>query len=544
MSNTFKQSFKQDCDVAYERGDPIISDNEYEALFGNNASAMILPSSHEKKKLPVFMGSINKVRDEKALEKWLKKFKHTNCVVVSPKLDGVSALLSFDKNTGPALYSRGNGKEGTSLNMLLPWLNDWQKLSTVPTGPKGACIRGELIIKKNVFNKKYASIFKNARNMVAGQVSKKKPSSMLSDIVFVPYELIESQGPNMCPSKQLDLLYTDQILRCNTEFVWKIVQSTDVTIAMLSDLYAFWSKNLNYEIDGLVISSDSAYQSVLTGTPHTSFAFKPKIEEEETSVARVVSVTWNVSKWGVYKPVVNITPTKMKDVTISNLNGHNAAYIRANNLGKNALIKIVRSGKVIPYIVEVLQPGTEVEVPEGVWKGVDVYTSSTPTQNEQNEQNEQNADDNVLIKKLSHCLKTLKVLSLGPKTVERLVTKCKYKTFLELLVCSEQTLQTEFTPHSASNIVKVILELKSRPLLVSVLIAASGVLGQGISESKATTLLKTLDHTRVPRLNEVSNIDGFALKTATQVRDNFKKMIKFVEACKQNGLQIVWDNEV
>jgi len=529
-------TFKQKCDSAYELGEPIIADNEYEALFGENASAMTHPHSNEKKKIPIFMGSLDKVKDDKTLQVWLRKFKAAGVtsVVVSPKLDGVAALLSVGRDNGLVeMYSRGNGKEGSSLNKIISWIFDSQKLSVLNSNPslERSYIRGELIMKKDVFKRKYSLNFKNARNMVAGQVSKKEPDNILSDIVFVPYEVINTTTLNNLPSTQLTFLYST--LCFDTGFVWKSLNIEEVTIASLSELYACWSKSVNYEIDGLVVAANIEYQNVGSGNPTTAFAFKLHSSlTEDSAIAKVVSVTWSISKWGAYKPVVNITPTKMKDVTISNLNGHNAAYICTNKLGKDALVRFIRSGKVIPYITEVLQPGSDIEVPEGIWKGTDIYTVV------------QDNDDNVLIKKLFHCLKTLQVMSIGLKTTEKLVTKCGYKTFLQLMKCTEQRLKTEFTPHTAYTIFKAIAELKTRPLLVSVLITASGILGQGISSAKAVMLLNTIDHTCVPKLSEVMTVSGFATKTATQVCDNFQNMLNFVEDCKQHGLQVIWDNEV
>jgi NAD-dependent DNA ligase len=544
-----KQSFKRICDVAYERGNPVLPDSAYDALFGANASAMDSLQPGKKRTLPVFMGSLDKVKGDTMLRLWLAKFGSASSVVITPKLDGMSALLSFgDGLTGPSLTSRGNGREGSVLDKLLPWISDWGRLYTdeavlALSNGRETHVRGELIMKKDVFKARYATTYKNARNLVAGQVSKKcafgNGDNFYADISFVPYELIHTPGPNVRPSTQLRELYSDPVMQTNG-FVWTTVPTNALTVDYLEELYAKFSEELNYAIDGLVVSLDHAYESACSGNPYTTFAFKP--QETESAEADVVSVTWNVSKWGALKPVVNIVPVQMEDVVISNVSGHNAAYIRSNNIGAGAKIKVVRAGKVIPYIADVLSPGPEPAVlPEGVWQGAEIYIAKDGAQAQAVSASNGGLADDLLITRLVFCLKTLRVPFLGPHTVKRLVTKCGYKTLVSLLDCTEVCLLTEFRPCTAQSILKSIDELKSRPLLASTLVAASGVLGRGISEAKAAKLLRAVDHTRVPDMKEIRAIAGFAAKTSNTVHENFQDMIDLVEACRLHGLQVVWN---
>ena len=116
--------------IAYHDNDsPIISDDVYDAMkeqleklspdhpilkeigIGPEAEGAVGPNNKVKRvDLPHYMPSLDKIKpDGKSLERWKKKFPGS--VVVSSKLDGVSALFSiyYDAkgNLKTYLYSRG-----------------------------------------------------------------------------------------------------------------------------------------------------------------------------------------------------------------------------------------------------------------------------------------------------------------------------------------------------------------------------------------------------------------------------------------------------
>ena len=75
------------------------------------------PISKDKVKLPYIMPSLDKIKPStNALEKWKNKFKGP--YTTSDKLDGVSALLVFNKD-GQMLYTRGDGKKGQNISHLM-----------------------------------------------------------------------------------------------------------------------------------------------------------------------------------------------------------------------------------------------------------------------------------------------------------------------------------------------------------------------------------------------------------------------------------------
>ena len=111
----------------YYEGNPVISDDIFDImknyLSSREPNHEVLKeigasAPGEKVKLPYWMGSLDKIReDEKALESW--KSKHGGKVVISDKLDGNSALLAYNSKGTIKMYSRGDGLEGQDISHLI-----------------------------------------------------------------------------------------------------------------------------------------------------------------------------------------------------------------------------------------------------------------------------------------------------------------------------------------------------------------------------------------------------------------------------------------
>jgi len=521
-----EEVYKQICDEAYVHGKPIISDDEYDYLFGNNASAMVLPVGHVVA-LPVWMGSLNKVKTEKEFDTWIRKIgNNATHVVISPKIDGVSALVSADH-----MYSRGSGSIGSSLDRVLPYVRKNYNNPLIVT--PNDYIRGELVINKTTFNDKYASCFKNARNLVAGQLSKTSVDpNILQDINFVPYEWIDSSFTNKYPSEQFQYIHGNPGVINSSGFIWFKLPVAELTYDYCNDLLNSWSLSLPYDIDGLVIVPNLRYYSTRSGNPSLNIAFKKETNQEESAAVKVVRVEWQISKWGAYKPVVHVEPTFLDGCVISKVTGHNAKTILERQIGPGAVIKIVRSGKVIPYIVDVLTPSRRVAIPEGIWKGTDIYKSSSPNNKVSAQQQ---------IKGLTELFQKIGIKNISAKTIEKLYYDCNLKTFFAIINATPQIISNCYPlgEKKNKNIIEEITKVKQKPIQVHILVSASGVLGQGIGEQKTFTLLNTLGYTTVPTLEEIMAIEGFAKKTAEQVLKNFPNMQEFIETCKNNNLQLV-----
>ncbi len=160
----------------YSNNKPLMSDEEYDILkefieekFPENEAIQeghtMSSINIEKKKmeLPFEMWSMNKFKKEEQIKLWNKQYKGP--FVISAKVDGVSAGFS-SMNGELKLFTRGNGKVGQDISHAIEFLN-------LPINEKLE-IRGELLMKKDVFEQRWSHKFANVRNMIAGTANAKE----------------------------------------------------------------------------------------------------------------------------------------------------------------------------------------------------------------------------------------------------------------------------------------------------------------------------------------------------------------------------------
>ena len=358
----------------YNSSKPILSDQEYEIVEDvlrerdpDNKELKIGAPVKEKVKLPISMGSLDKVKDEKALVSWLKK-NPAKEYIISDKLDGVSFLIEGLADGSMKMYTRGDGTYGQDISTFIP------SIKSIPRRkmPAGILLRGELIMSKSKFERVWSKTAANARNMVSGLVNRKDLHKALASVDAIIYSRLDK--PSM-PEKQFKLAKSLGFKIAP----WKKVDRLDYN-ELVETLDTRKSKS-RFDLDGIVIQTNKRH-SVEAGNPSWAMAFKQN-SESDMRIATVVEVHWQASRYGKLKPRVEIEPLSLKGVTITFVTGHNAEYIKDNNIGPGTEIKIVRSGDVIPYIVDVLN-GTRAQMPEEdyVWDGVDVRVEQRTVEGE------------------------------------------------------------------------------------------------------------------------------------------------------------------
>ena len=227
---------------------------------------------------------------------------------------------------------------------------------------RGVVIRGEFIIPRALFEFKYKEKFANPRNMVAGIVNHKTINDAIKDLHFVAYELMK---PIYKPSKQMEFLST-----LDVEVVMHKFEQI-LTNELLSQTLMNWRYNYAYEIDGVIVADDKVYQRK-PGNPEHAFAFK-MVLSDQVAEAKVVDVLWAPSKDGYLKPRVQIEPINLGGVQITYATGFNGAFIHDNKIGIGAVVELIRSGDVIPYIRKVIVAADEAKMPSVPFKWNDTH---------------------------------------------------------------------------------------------------------------------------------------------------------------------------
>ena len=510
--------------VYYGNKEPIMTDDQYDLLreyvmkkYPKNKIAkeghvnLVVEVTKNKVKLPYEMWSMDKIKpDSGALPKWKKTY--TGPYVLSCKLDGVSGLYTTD-GPEPKLYTRGNGIIGQDITHLIPYL-------TLPQ-ESGLVIRGEFIVPKNVFKEKYGDEFANPRNFVAGLINQKKIiTERLADLDFVAYELIR---PEMKPSEQFNAL-TDM----NIE-VARFDVEEDISNELLSELLVAWRDDYKYEIDGVICCNDKVYPRK-RGNPDHAFAFKMVLSDQIAEV-KVTDVIWTPSKDGYLKPRVQVEPVVLGGVTIEYATGFNAKFIKDNNIGVGAVIKLIRSGDVIPHILAVIRPASEPLMPiqEYNWNetGVDIILKNKA------------ANSIVQGKVITGFFKGIGVDGLGPGNIKRIIA-AGFDTVPKILSMSQEDfLSVEgFKSKLATKIYNGIQEKVSSASLPS-LMHATNLFGRGFGTKRLKLILEAFPDILVSqedsstKIAKVKTLDGMAKKTSEKF---VNKIPEFVAWCEEAGL--------
>lgn len=523
-------------DAFFNTKKPIMNDNTYDILKDFLKSkfpkSKVLKEigatikSKDKVKLDYWLGSMDKIKPgSNELEKWLHKYKDK--YILSDKLDGISALLVYRTTNHINLYTRGTASEGLDITPLLKYFNipsiDTIKNSGFKSNKKNILMafRGELILDKKTFETNWSNIMKNGRNTVSGLVNSKKINPKLAmDTHFVVYEIVD---PIMLPDDQLKL---SNVLGFDT-VNYKLV--TKISYDLLSEYLKKRRSESEFIIDGIIVTNNEIYERNKKSNPEYAFAFKD-ILEDQMAETTILEIEWNISKDGLYKPTLILKPVEIGGVEIHRVTGHNARNVVDKKLGKGAVIKLIRSGDVIPHVQEVIKPSNKVELPLGDWRwnetNVDIIIKSLDNRD-------------VLIKNIHYFFSKLDTKGLGDAAAEKLVS-AGFNSVKKILEATDFTTVEGFKEKSSTNLVSAIKKSTTNVKL-SKLMAATNKLGAGLGEERIkqvidaypNLLLDYIDWSKGEFIDKLIELNGWEEKTSTQFVNNFQDFIKFYNSIKQ-----------
>lgn len=534
MIDQLKNRIKE-ANEAYRIGKPVMSDAEYDILIEELAELspedeLLSKVGHEildetrKARLPIPMASMNKIKTLDEIKDWqrLKLIPNAVEIICTPKYDGLS-LCKDELNNGDAI-TRGDGVYGQKSNehykLIGNKLYDVVENELDPFGPiEFAYSYGEVIMPKKSFLDKYSSDFANPRNLVAGLINSKTVSEPLRDCNFIKYGAVPSPSfRNHFTTKQqiLDTLNDNQ----KVKVPYHICGILDLSEELLISLFKEWSED--YEIDGIILevnnlaTQESLGRETSSGNPVWARAFKHESFEQKAE-SEVVGISWNISKQGLLKPIIHINPIRLDGVTVSNVTGNNARFVKDMGIGVGAKVVVKRSGMVIPKIIDVVQT---VEFAEPTIEGVEIGWNEagieliTLTETEDQK-----------LKKIVAFFEILEADNVGEGVVTQL-WDAGYKTIKDVLNITVD--QLESIDRFGKRKAKIVFDSIKKSITgiqLSKLQHASGIF-QGLGSKK----LALLEHfTEKPTIDQVMAIEGFAEISARNFVENYDIFLTFVE---------------
>lgn len=359
--------------VAYYRGKPIASDDEFDALRTKlkkyEPDHAVLkeigaPPCNTLKKVKhrAMCGSLDNTFEAEGIRDWLDKMVKAGAksVVVEPKMDGLTLSLTYEDGTLVRAATRGDGTEGEDVTgnaLRIPSIP--YHLPSMFSGE----VRGECVVTIKKFNKYFKPRGDaNPRNSAAGTL-RRTDGELANKLTFIAFDVIP-EDPADAPATEMHAIDTLEKLGFITPTVthWDI-SGIDTILGSWTDAgKAKDHPDRQFDMDGIVLKVNSrkvaAKLGIIDGCPRAALACKWK--GSMVAETEVIGIENQVGRTGRITPVVVVKPVTCGGVTVSRASLMNWDEVaRLPGIGVGAKVVIERCGEVIPRATKVVSPSKQ-----------------------------------------------------------------------------------------------------------------------------------------------------------------------------------------
>ena len=270
---------------------------------------------------------------------------------VEPKIDGISASLTFKNGKFLCGLSRGDGKEGEDITLNLLTIKDIPNSIKAKDFPEEIDIRGEVFIQNSDF-KSLNNKFANPRNAASGSLRQKNPEDTRKiPLKFIAYTFGYEKGLDV--KNQTDFLNKLGQWGFKTNPLNKKITGVKKLMINYSDIESKRS-NIDFDIDGLVYKVNNlALQKRLgfvANAPRYAIAHK---FSANSGISKIIKIDIQVGRTGALTPVAKIEPINIGGVVVSNATLHNEDEINRKDIRVEDIVTVERAGDVIPHVISV-----------------------------------------------------------------------------------------------------------------------------------------------------------------------------------------------
>lgn len=494
--------FLQAANLLYRAGEQLIDDGRYDFAFlaelkkrqpDHPFLGEVEPEPSLAMKtveLPVRMLSTEKAYDFETIERWGKRLEKgaEECGLdfggllfrATPKLDGFAAY-----DDGNQLYTRGDGRRGTDITRA------FERGLQVAQGGRRGLGAGEIVVSRTYFAEHLADQFDNSRNFQASLIKEKELEPPAADAiasgaaVFFPFALL--------PGREVNWQYL-------TEHFEEIVDQ-------------LWHR-LDYEVDGVIFEvTDERLKEHMGATRHHhrwQIAFK-----QNTAIAevRVVSVIAQTSRSGRVNPVAEVEPTRLSGALIRRATAHHYKMVMDKGIGPGAVIRLSRSGEVIPKIEDVIEPVVP-ELPEAcpscgmplIWESDYLFCVNSiqcPAQ---------------ITNAIEHFFKTLgNIDGFGPSSIQKIFAAGVGSLPAIYRLTAAEFEAFGFGPKQAENMVAQLQRSRVEPIEDWRFLAAFGIFRMGMGNCEKLLEAHPLETVFDLTIDQITAIKGFSDKSASGI---------------------------
>ena len=513
----------QVANALYRAGDPLISDDEYDFLYlaelkkRHPAHSLLLevepepPFAGKTVELPVTMLSTDKAYSREEVERWAARIekaaqeldKHFSELTfkITPKLDGYAAY-----DDGQMLYTRGDGRKGTDITRVFE-----RGLQVANQGQRGLGA-GEIVVSRRYFDAQLANFFDNPRNFQASVIKEKELDLHAEQAI----------------ADQAAVFYPFALLPCWTGTWPQLIANFE------DNLKSIWH-SVDYDVDGVILEIlDEALKSHLGATRHHhrwQLAYKENLATAEVRILQIVPQT---SRSGRITPVAELEPTRLSGALLSRATAHHYKMVLDKGIGPGALIRLARSGEVIPKIEAVIEAASPV-IPEHcpscnhtlIWDNDYLLCPNNlncPAQ---------------ISNSIEHFFRVLKNNDgFGAATIKRLYENGIRRVDQIYALNSEQLEMMGFGPKQSQNLIDQLHRSRNESVEDWRFLAAFGVFRMGLGNCERLLARHRLNEIFNLSEADIVTIEGFAEKTAAVITEGFANIKPLFERLMSLGFNL------
>jgi DNA ligase (NAD+) len=333
--------------IVYSRGNPLISDEEYDALLEeylkeNGEENRPFLRAQQSDDVNDIVGTLTKAygvtepwrEGQMFYAKWQKKISPDAKIILQPKFDGCS--IACDLVTG-RWYTRGDYDNGESVDVTELFEDRLTNYRTY-VGNSFTAIKFEAIMAKEVYDKlNLKTSYKRPRDVVSGAITS-RDIEMCKYITLVPLR-VYGDNHQYIPS---------QLNQISIELS---ADDFDGIQAFINDKLADGAVvkfNLGtYAIDGVVVS--------VIEDNHTTDEIAIKILNN-IKETKIINIDYQYGKTGKITPVGILDPVKFDTVTVDHVGLSTLDRVMELGLKYNDTVRIVYN--IVPYLLDTYNDGT------------------------------------------------------------------------------------------------------------------------------------------------------------------------------------------
>lgn len=307
------------------------------------------------------MLSLQDVFEKEAVLRFLAQVREVEpeaSFVVEEKIDGLSLSVRYAQGQMYLAETRGDGlRFGEDVTANARYIVDLP--ASYPAALADLEVRAEVYLPYAAFeaaNAKLAAeerpLFANPRNAAAGTLRQLNPALVAErGLACFVFNLQLVQGRDFTKHSEVLTWLGQQGFPVSPNFV--VAQSDEQVWAAIEAIRAR-REALPYGIDGAVVKVDSLALRERLGVaskyPKWAVAYK---YPPEAKSSRLQAIEVQVGRTGRLTPLAILDPIQLAGTTVSRATLHNQAYISALDIRVGDLVRVHKSGDIIPAVLGV-----------------------------------------------------------------------------------------------------------------------------------------------------------------------------------------------